>query len=74
MGVQVGLRLIRRDLRAQILCSLCAPKSRRPYTNICTRIGNAAHTNRIAIATPMTVPEGVGWIALGNHVYVRNIN
>ena len=49
-------------------------KSRWPYANIPTRTRNAMHENQIATATLMIVPEGAGWMALGNHIYVRNIN
>ncbi len=49
-------------------------KIKRPHTNIHARTGNDVHGNRIVTATPMTVPEGAGWIALGNHIYVRDIN
>ena len=42
--------------------------------NICTRTRNAMHKNWTVIAAPMTVPEGAGQVALGNHIYVRNVN
>ena len=74
VGAQVGSSPIRRGPRVQILCSLCTPKSRRPYANIRTRTKNAAHVNRIVIATLTTVPEGAGQTTLGNDIYVRNIN
>ena len=74
VGAQEGPSLIRRDPRAEISCSSCAPKSRRAYANIRTRTTNAAHVHQIVIETPTTVPEGVGRIALRNHVYVRNVN
>ena len=71
---QVGPNLIRKDRRAQILSSLCTPKSRRPYTNIHGMTRNVAPVMRIVVATPTTVPEGAGQIALGNSIHVRNIN
>ncbi len=51
MGAQVGPSLIKKDQRAPILCSLCTPKSRRPYANIHARTGNAANANQIAKVT-----------------------
>ncbi len=74
VGAQVGPSLVKRDRKAQILCSSCAAKSRRPYANTHARTRNTAQVNQAVIVTPITVPEGVGWIALGNQVYVRNVN
>ena len=73
VGVQVGIKLLRRGPRAQNLCSLCAPKSRRPYANTRARTRNATCIKQTAIATPTTVPEGTGWVTLANQLGVKNI-
>ncbi len=44
------------------------------YANIHARTRNTVHMNQTAIATPMTVPEGAGLIAVGNSIHERNIN
>ena len=56
------------------LMQLMRTKIKKPYANIHAKTVNATQVNWIAIATPMTVPEGASQIALGNHVYVRNVN
>ena len=72
-GAQVGPSPIKRDRRVQILCSLCTPKSTRPYENTRERTRNFTPVTRIVIATPTTVPEGAGRIALGNSICVKNV-
>ncbi len=44
------------------------------YTNKHAGMRNAAIVTRTVTATLTTVPEGAGWMALGNYMYVRNVN
>ena len=48
--------------------------SRRSYANKHTRERNAPITTWTVTATPPTVPDGASQIALGNYIYVRNVN
>ena len=44
------------------------------YASIHAKARNIAVIMQTAIATPTKAPEGVGWIALGDLLCVRNIN
>ena len=50
------------------------PKSRRPFANTHAKTRNVVPVTRTATATPTTVPEGAGRIALGNYIGITNIN
>ena len=44
------------------------------YTSVHAKVRNVVAITQTVKVTLMKVPEGVGWIALGNLIYVRNVN